>query len=96
MKLAADADLEDLVGSPVGNVMAGKMNGAGDRLELAGYHTDERGLAGAIRAEQNAQLILLDAEIQIVEDRKARNSRGQAFDFEEVSHPFFPFPAFED
>src|SRR5580658_6759543 len=62
------------------------MDRAGSRLELAGDHTNERGLAGAVGAEQNAQLIFLDAEIQVIDDGEARHARGEAFDFEKVGH----------
>ena len=55
---------------------------AGSRLELAGDHGDQRGLAGAVGPEQHAQLVLLDAEIEIVEDRVARDGGRQARDLE--------------
>ena len=87
LKLAADAGLKNVVGRPTRDVAAGKVDRARSWLELAGDHANQRRLAGTVRAEQHAQLVLLDAEVEIVDDGEARHARGEAFDFEKVGHP---------
>ena len=65
-------------GRPSGDVLAVEEDLARGRLELAGDHGDQRGLAGAVGTEQDAQLVLFDAEIEIVQNRVAGNGRRQS------------------
>ena len=51
---------------------------------------DQRRLARAVGAEEDAQLVLLDAEVEVVEDGEARHPRGEALDFQKVRHPSLP------
>ena len=46
--------------------------------KLAGQHLEERGLAGAIRADNAAQFAMLDGEVDVAVGDEAAEALGQA------------------
>jgi len=49
-----------------GDILSGKMNGAGIRQQLSGELADQRGLAGAVRSDDRVQFALRNIERKIV------------------------------
>ena len=59
---------------------------AGGRPEMAGDHADERGLAGAVRPDDAAQLAAREPEIDRVVGEQALEALGQALGAQELGH----------
>ena len=75
------------IGRQPGDVPAGEMNGAGIRLQLPGQLADQRGLAGAVGADDGVQFARRDVERQIVGRDDAAEPPDQVFDAEQgLSH----------
>ena len=75
------------IGRQPGDVAAGEMNGAGIRHQLPGELADQRGLAGAVGADDRMQLARRDIERQIVGRDDAAETPDQVFDAEQgISH----------
>ncbi len=62
LKCAADAERGPRVGSECGNVLAAIEQLAFSRLVAARDAIDDRGLAGAVRADDREQLAIVDAK----------------------------------
>ena len=76
-----------LVGRQPGDVAAGELDGAGIRHQLSGQLADQRGLAGAVRADDRVQLARRDIEREIVGRDDAAEAADQVFDAEQgISH----------
>ena len=58
------------------DVMAVDRHGARGRLDDAADDADQRGLAGAVRAEQREDLAAADVEIDVLERLEARTHRS--------------------
>ena len=75
------------IGRQPGDVAAGEMNGAGIRHQLPGQLADQRGLAGAVGADDGVQFAGRDVERQIVGGDDAAEAPHQVFDAEQgISH----------
>jgi hypothetical protein len=62
------------------------MDGAVGGLGLAADEVEQGGLAGAVGADDHAQLVLVDVEVEAVDGLEAVEGHGQAFD---VEHELF-------
>ena len=85
LELAADAALRDLVLAELRQILivADDEHGAGVRLGLAGDHVLQRGLAGAVRADDAAQLALVEHQRQVVERLEAVEADADVVDAEQ-------------
>src|SRR4030088_2956993 len=73
------------------DVLTGKMNGAGIRQQLPGELADQRGLAGAVRADDRVQLAADDIEREIVGGEDPAKPPHQSFNAKQgISHPSRP------
>src|SRR5205807_953894 len=71
LELAADAGLDDLVLAQLGQLLAAKLDRAGGRFGLAADQVEHRGLASTVRADDDADLVLLDIKGEIVDRLEA-------------------------
>ena len=83
LELAADAGLHDLVLLQPGELLAAKLDRAGGRLGLAADQIEHRGLAGAVGANDDADLVLLDIEGEIVDRLETVEGNRERFDREQ-------------
>ena len=77
LELAADAGLHDLVLLQLGQLLAAELDRAGRRLGLAADQIEHRGLAGAVGADDDADLVFLDIEREIVDRLEAVERDGE-------------------
>ena len=76
---AGDALLRDAVGRQAGDILAIEDDAAGGRAQHTGQAIEERALAGAIRADDGADLAALDLEVDVVERGQTTKADSQAF-----------------
>ena len=72
LRQVADAEAGAAVHRHAGDVVAVELDGAVVGLDQAGDHVEDRGLAGAVRAEQADRLAARHREAGIVDDRDGR------------------------
>jgi hypothetical protein len=72
-----------LIGRQPGDVAAGKMNRTGIRHQLPGQLADQRGLAGAVGADDGVQFAPGDIEREIVGGVDAAEAADQVFNAEQ-------------
>ena len=77
LELAADAGLDDLVLLQLRQLLAAKLDRARGGLGLAADQVEHRGLAGAVGADDDADLVLLDIEGEIVDRLEAVEGHGE-------------------
>ncbi len=82
LELAADAELRDAPFRQLGELdfLAFEVNGARGGFRFAGDDVHERRLAGAVRADDAAQLALVDGERQVVEREEPVEVDGDVVD----------------
>ena len=83
LRLDADTHAGDLVRELTGDRLAAKRDRARGRDELAGQRLEEGALAGAVRADQAAQLHLLQGEGDVVISDHAAEAHGQMLGLEQ-------------
>src|SRR5206468_11899328 len=83
LELAADAGLDDLVLLQIGELLAAKLDRARGRLGLSADQVEHRGLAGAVGADDDANLVLLDIEGEIVDGLESVKGHGERLDREQ-------------
>ena len=66
------------------DVLAGEPDAAGLRGKLAGQLPDQRGLAGAVRADDGVQLAGHDVQGEIVSSDEAAEPPGQVFNAQQM------------
>src|SRR3954462_6261230 len=81
--------MRNAVRARAGDVAAVEENPAGARRKLAGEQVEERGLAGAVRADDRMQRALLDAQAQRVDRGEGAEGLRQLARFEK-RHFIFP------
>ena len=70
-----------------GDFLAGKSNGAGIRQQLSGELADQRGLAGAVGADDRVQFAARHVEREVVGGGNAAEPPHQVFDAKQgISH----------
>ena len=74
----AQAAADALVGREVRDVLAEEADGAGGRREIAGDAVEQRGLAGAVRAEHGAPLAGAHGNGDVGERRERAEQTGHA------------------
>ena len=72
------AELADVGDVHAGDVAALEDDLAGGRRDLAGQHLEEGGLAGAVGADDAAQLAVVDGEVDVAVGDQAAIALGQA------------------
>ena len=77
---ARQPELAALPGRQMGDVLAGKTDGAGARAQLSDQLADQRGLAGAVRPDDRVQFAARDIEREIVGRDDAAEPPDQIFD----------------
>src|SRR3954447_12938588 len=80
LEFAANAGLHDLILPELGQLLAAKLDRAGGRFGLAADQVEHRGLAGAIGTDDDADLVLLDIEREVVHRLEAVEGDGERFD----------------
>ena len=80
LKRRLDAEHVGAGGSPDGHVVAEYVNAAGVLADQPGQNLDEGGLAGAVLADQRADLTLRNGEGDVVEGDGRVKPLGKAFD----------------
>src|SRR6185436_2803957 len=83
LELAADAGLHNLVLLHPGQFLTAKLDRARRRLGLAADQIEHRGLAGAVGADDDANLVLLDIEGEIVDRLEAVEGNRERLDREQ-------------
>ncbi|MFK4512170.1 hypothetical protein ABIF81_007348 [Bradyrhizobium daqingense] len=71
------------IGWQIGDVAPGQRDAAGMRLEMPGELADQRGLAGAVRADDGMQLAAGDVERDVVGGDDAAEAAHQLLDAEQ-------------
>ena len=87
LELAADAGADDLVLLHLGQLAALERDGAAGRLGPAADEVEHRGLAGAVGPDDDADLVAVEIEGEIVDRAEAVERDGQPFDGEEKVGP---------
>ena len=83
LEFAADAGLHDLVLLQLRQLLAAKLDRPGGGSRLAADQIEHRGLAGAVGADDDADLVLLDIEGQIIDRLESVEGNGERFDREQ-------------
>src|SRR6185295_18688175 len=83
LELAADAGLHDLVLLQLRQLLAAKLDRPGGGPRLAADQVEHRGLAGAVGADDDADLVLLDIEGQIIDRLEAVEGNRERLDREQ-------------
>ena len=87
LERAREPELAAPVDRQRGDVVAGEADAAGVRRDLAGELADQRGLAGAVRADDGVQLARRHRERDAVGGDHAAEALGQSVDLQQcVSH----------
>ncbi len=73
-----EAELADVGHRHAGDVATLEQDLPGGRRHFAGQHLEERGLAGAVRADDAAHLAVIDREVDVAVGGKTAIALGQA------------------
>ncbi len=83
LELAADTGLHDLVLLELGQLLAAELHRPRRGFGFAANQVEHRGLAGTVRADDDADLVLLDIEREIVHRFETVEGNGEPFDREQ-------------
>src|ERR1700677_1445196 len=75
--LDADASPGDVVRLDAGHILAAQEHRSGRRFELTRQHLEESALAGAVRTDQTAQLLLAEGEVDVLDREDAAEAHAQ-------------------
>src|SRR5947199_2034342 len=90
LKSAADAEGGPRIRIEAGDVLAAIEQLAFGRLVAAGNAIDDRGLAGAVRADDREQLAVVHAKTDFRQRADASKAQRHPAHFQRVSHSFPP------
>src|SRR5216683_2745883 len=80
LEFAADAATDDLVLLEPGDLLILELDRAAGNLGAAANQVEHSGLAGAVRADDHPQLVLVDVEIEIVDGLETVERNRDAFE----------------
>ena len=83
LELDPDAALDAFVGPPVGDVVAIVVDRPGARGMATGDQLQERGLPGAVRADEAAEFVLVDREVDVVDGGEAAEALRESVGLQE-------------
>ena len=89
----ADDLLEDVLQRHQAHQLAEDLSDAGGGMHLGGDQLHQRGLAGAIGAEHDPTLVLLDAPVHGVEQRRGAPAHAHAGELEYGLHESAGLPS---
>src|SRR5262249_3625455 len=84
LELSPDARVDDLVLSEVGELDPFEVDPPCGGLRLTADEVEERRLARAVRADDDAELVAIDVEVQVVYGLEPVERNGEPFDGEEL------------
>ncbi len=95
LKGAGDAELDDFVDAEAGDGAAVEGNGSLGGLVNAGNEIEDGGFAGAVGADEAAEFVFADGEIDGVDSGEAAEADRGFVELEEGGHSGFLFRQFD-